>query len=193
MRYLDLPIAILDAVTAAIGRAFSWLTLFMVLMTFVNVLLRYVFGLSVVAAHETVIYAFGIVMTGVGGWALLTDQHVRIDVFYGGMSARAKAIVNVGGTLLFLAPLLYVIASRSVDYVARSWKVREGSAEIAGLDYLYVLKSFILVFVVVLGLQAISFFLRNLRILVLGYDPAPPPRVEDVTVGDNPLTGQEKS
>jgi len=174
LRYLDLPIAFLDAVTVVIGRAFSWLTLFMVLMTFVNVLLRYVFGLSIIAAYETVVYAFGIVMTSVAGWALLTDQHVRIDVFYGRMSARKQAAVNVVGTVLFLAPLLYVITDRSIGYVSRSWKLRETSNEIAGLDYLYVLKTFILVFVVVLAIQGLSFLLRNLRVLILGFDPAPP-------------------
>lgn len=188
MRYLDLPIAILDAVTVVIGRAFSWLTLFMVLMTFVNVLLRYVFGLSIIAAYETVVYAFGIVMTSVAGWALLTDQHVRIDVFYGPMSARRRAAVNVGGTVLFLAPLLYVITARSLNYVSRSWKVRETSNELAGLDYLYVLKSFILVFVAVLVIQGVSFLLRNLRVLILGFDPAP--SAGGTQGGDNPLTGQ---
>lgn len=188
MRYLDVPIAILDAVTAAIGRAFAWLTLFMVLMTFVNVLLRYVFGLSIIATSEAVVYAFGIVMTSLAGWALLTDQHVRIDVFYGRMTVRSRATVNVAGSVLFLAPLLYVITERSIDYVARSWKVRETSNELAGLDYLYVLKSFILVFVGVLAIQGLSFILRNVRLLLLGFDPTPPtegPRGED-----NPLTGQ---
>lgn len=174
MRFLDLPIAILDAVTIAIGRAFSWLTLFMVLMTFANVVLRYVFGLSIVAAYETVVYAFGIVLTGVAGWTLLTDQHVRIDVFYGRMQPRTQAWVNILGTVLFLTPLLVIIATRSVDYVRRSWKLREASTELAGLDYLYVLKTFILVFVAVLAVQGLSFFLRNLRVLILGYDPTPP-------------------
>lgn len=172
MRFLDISVALLDALTAVIGRAFSWLTLFMVLMTFANVLLRYVFGLSIVAAYETVVYAFAIVMTGVTGWTLMTDQHVRIDVFYGRMHPRTQAWVNVIGTLLFLAPLLYVVATRSVDYVRRSWKVRETSNEIAGLDYLYVLKTFILVFVAVLAIQGLSFLLRNLRILIVGPNKA---------------------
>lgn len=188
MRYLDFPIKILDGVTVAIGRAFSWLTLFMVLMTFVNVLLRYVFGVSIITTYEAVVYAFGIVMTSVAGWALLTDQHVRIDVFYGRMPARMRAAVNVVGTVLFLSPLLYVITARSLDYVRRSWKVRETSNEIAGLDYLYVLKTFILVFVAVLVVQGLSFLLRNLRVLLLGFDPVPP--VGRARGEDNPLTGQ---
>lgn len=160
----------------------------MVLMTFANVLLRYVFGLSIVAAYEAVVYAFGVVMTSVAGWALLTDQHVRIDVFYGRMAARKRAAVNVVGTVLFLAPLLYVITARSSDYVRRSWKVRETSNELAGLDYVYVLKSFILVFVAVLVIQGLSFFLRNLRVLILGFDPEK--HAGRGEREDNPLTGQ---
>jgi len=198
VRTLDRIVGLLDALTAWIGRAFSWLTLFMVLMTFANVVLRYVFGLSIVAAYETVVYAFGIVLTGVAGWTLLTDQHVRIDVFYGRMSGRAQAWVNVVGTVIFLVPLLYVVASRSWGYVGRSWKMRETSNEIAGLDYLYVLKSFMLVFVVVLAIQGLAFFLRNLRVLILGGEirgpapgnlPAPPPG-EDMAGAAQPERGR---
>jgi TRAP-type mannitol/chloroaromatic compound transport system permease small subunit len=171
LRVLDLSIALLDGVTSLFGRIVSWLVLYMVLMTFINVVLRYVYGYSNVAMIETVLYAFAIVLASTPGWTLRHDEHVRIDVFYGRFTPRGRALVNVLGTLFLLAPVLWVLGTRSVPYVERSWKLKETSSEVAGLDYLYLLKSFLLVFVAVMAIQGLSFLLRNLRTLILGHDP----------------------
>ncbi|MFD2856227.1 hypothetical protein ACFSZS_17690 [Seohaeicola zhoushanensis] len=56
----------------------------------------------------------------------------------------------------------------------------EGSLERSGGDsYLYVLKTFILVFVALLAFQTVSFFLRNLRIALIGHDPATAPKADE--------------
>jgi TRAP-type mannitol/chloroaromatic compound transport system permease small subunit len=58
--------------------------------------------------------------------------------------------------------------------VTRSWGLREGSANVGGLPGLFVLKSFILVFVVVVGLQAVAMFLRGVLVLAGREDLLPP-------------------
>ena len=65
-------------------------------------------------------------------------------------------------------PVLFIIWSKGLPYVSRSWKLRETSNEVAGLDYLYLLKTFILVFAVVLAVQGVSFVLRKVHILIHG-------------------------
>lgn len=158
----------LDGVTEYFGRMISWLTLFMVLMSFATVVLRYVYGISNVAMIETIIYAFAMILAGSAGWTLLHNEHVRVDIFYGAMSERNKALVDLFGAAFFMFPVLFIIWSKGLPYVARSWKLRETSNEVAGLDYLYLLKTFILVFAVVLAVQGISFVLRTLHILIHG-------------------------
>ncbi|MEY8841278.1 TRAP transporter small permease subunit [Cribrihabitans sp. XS_ASV171] len=180
MQALDKVISVIDRVTELSGRLISWLVLYMVLMTFANVVMRYVFGVSIIALYETVLYAFAISMTALAGWALLRDQHVRVDIFYSLLKPRGKAVVNMAGALLLLAPMLWVLWSRSIPYVERSWKLRETSNEVAGLDYLYVLKTFMLVFVALLAIQAVSFLLKNLRIALLGHDPAIKPHPDEI-------------
>ncbi|MFN3292253.1 MAG: TRAP transporter small permease subunit [Gemmobacter sp.] len=173
MRLLDLTIAVLDGITALIGRMVSWLVLYMVLMTFVNVVLRYMYGIANIAMIETVLYAFAIVMAATGGWTLMRNEHVRIDILYGKKPPRTRAAIDLGGSLLLLAPVLWVIWNASYPYVQRSWRLKETSSDVAGLPYVYLLKSFLLVFVAVLAVQGVAFALRNLRILLTGREDAP--------------------
>lgn len=173
LRGLNLLITVLDGITDLVGRILSWLVLYMVLATMVTVVLRYSFGLTFIALNESVIYAFGIIMTSLAGYALLRDQHVRVDVFFSAMAPRRQAMINLAGTLLFMGPLLWVLWLRGLPYVERSWRLKETSNEVAGLPYLYVFKTFMLVFVVVLAVQGLSFVLRNIRTLILGHDPDP--------------------
>ncbi len=158
----------LDGLTEYFGRMISWLALFMVLMSFTTVVLRYVYGISNVAMIETIVYAFAILLAGSAGWTLLHNEHVRVDIFYGAMSERNKALVDLFGAVFFMFPVLFIIWSKGLPYVSRSWKLRETSNEVAGLDYLYLLKTFILVFAVVLAVQGVSFVLRKVHILIHG-------------------------
>lgn len=158
----------LDGLTEYFGRMISWLALFMVLMSFATVVLRYVYGISNVAMIETVVYGFAMLLAGSAGWTLLHDEHVRVDIFYGAMSERKKALIDLLGAVFFLFPVLFIVWSKGLPYVSRSWKLRETSNEVAGLDYLYLLKTFILVFAVTLAVQGVSFVLRKIHILIHG-------------------------
>lgn len=161
----------LDALTEYFSRIVSWLVLYMVLMTFANVVLRYVYGISNVALVESTLYAFAIVMAASAGWTMQRDEHVRVDIFYNLLSSRKRAVIDLLGTAFMMAPVLWVIAERAWPYVARSWKIGETSNEVAGLDYLYVLKAFLLVFVAVMAMQALSTTLRKISFLLYGREP----------------------
>ena len=84
--------------------------------------------------------------TGVAGFALLRDDHVRVDIFYRPASIRWKAIADLIGVVLFLLPFMIVVFIYALPYVERSWRLYEGSANVGGMPGLFVLKSFILVF-----------------------------------------------
>jgi TRAP-type mannitol/chloroaromatic compound transport system permease small subunit len=158
-------ISIIDRASEWFGRSLAWLTCFMVVATFTSVLLRYGFGVVVPALSQSVLWAFGIVLTGCAGYALLHDDHVRVDVFYRPLGARGKALVNMLGSVFLLAPFLYVMWTRTLPYVQRSWAMREGGQELSGLTALYLLKTFLLIFVVVLAFQGVSVLLKSVLVL----------------------------
>ncbi len=157
----------IDAMNDLIGRGVSWLTLFMALVMFVTVVLRYVFNMGWIWMQESVVFMHGFVFMLAGGYTLLAEEHVRIDIFYRPMSERKKAIVNLIGIVFLLFPTCFVIFYYGYSYVGDSWSVFEGSREAGGLPGVFLLKSAILVFPVLVGLQGVAKFIRALNTLTV--------------------------
>lgn len=155
----------LDALSEWIGRAASWLSLFMVLTTFAVVLLRYAFDLGWIAMQESVTYMHTVLFLVGTSYTLKHQGHVRVDIFYRRWSPRGKAWIDLLGHLLLLMPVCLFIFYMSWDYVAQSWALQEGSREAGGLDGVYLLKSMILVMAGLLVLQGLSGVLRCRLIL----------------------------
>lgn len=139
-----------ENVTRGAGRAVMWLLLAMAMIQFSVVVLRYVFGLNYIFMQESITYMHGAVFLLAGGYALLTDDHVRVDIFYRGASPRRKALIDLAGTYLFLVPVCLLLIWTASPYVARSWAVGEGSNESSGIQALFIIKSFISAFAILL-------------------------------------------
>jgi TRAP-type mannitol/chloroaromatic compound transport system permease small subunit len=152
----------IDVINDWIGRCLAWLTLGMVLVTFVVVLMRYVFGLGSTILQESVVYMHAIVFMACAGYALVHNGHVRCDIFYGAASPRAKAVIDIIGSFVFLIPMCVLIVWVSWPYAAASWAVLEGSPEgRMGIPAVFLLKSLILVFAGLLALQSVSLVLQS--------------------------------
>jgi len=63
--------------------------------------------------------------------------------------------------LLLLFPTCFLVLWFGWDYVASSWIIGEGSQETGGLAGVFVVKSLILAFGVLLGLQGVSLILKS--------------------------------
>lgn len=148
-----------------LGRAVSWLTLLMVLITMLVVVLRYAFSLGWVGLQESISYLHVVVFMLGMPYTLLHDKHVRIDIFYQRYDDIGKAWVDMLGTVFLLLPMLGFIVFSSWDYVADSWAVREGSRSSGGLPLVYLLKSTLPLMAVLLFLQAVSILAQNLIII----------------------------
>ncbi len=148
---------IVDRLNEGIGRTLAWLTLGMVLVQFVVVVMRYVFGIGSVMMQEAIVYMHATVFLGGAAYTLLHNGHVRCDIFYSDATPRTRAIVDLIGVFLFLLPMCVMIFWVSWPYVANAWAVLEGSPEgRLGIPAVFLLKTVILVFAVLLALQAIS-------------------------------------
>jgi TRAP-type mannitol/chloroaromatic compound transport system permease small subunit len=140
---------------ATIGKAVAWLTLLMVLLTFLIVVLRYGFNLGWIWLQESVTYLHAMVFMLAAAWAIQTDDHVRVDIYYRDRSPRQKAVVNLLGTLIFLVPFCIFVLYISWNYVVVSWAGQEGSREAGGLALVYLQKTLILLLPAMLLLQAV--------------------------------------
>jgi len=105
-------------------------------------------------------------------YTLRHDGHVRVDIFYQQRTPRARAWINLAGTLLLLMPVCGFIIISSLDYVAAAWSIREGSREAGGLDGVFLLKTVIPVMGGLLLLQGCSLVLHS--VLVIRGELQPP-------------------
>lgn len=152
---------LIDGINRRVGRLVAWMTLGLVLAELIVVILRYVFGIGLIQLQEAAVYQHGFLITLGAGHTLLSQGHVRVDILYSRFAARGRAIVDLLGAVIFLIPVCVLIWSYAWPYVAQSWRILEGSRETSGLPILYVLKTGILAFALLLGLQALALAIRS--------------------------------
>lgn len=165
MRGIALAIRGISAVNWLIGNVFSWLSLAIVVVCFTVVVQRYVFSVSFVWMQDLYVWLNGAMFTAVAGFALLRNDHVRVDIYYRPARMRTKAAVDLAGVFLFLLPFAWVVWTYGWTFVARSWRIGENSANAGGMPGLYVLKTFILAFAVLIALQGVAMALRSVLVL----------------------------
>lgn len=162
-----------DRISDWTGRAVAVLTGLMVLVTFAVVLLRYGFNLGWISMQESIVYLYATNFMIGAAYTLRRDGHVRVDIFYQRLGIRARARVDLLGTLLLLLPMCGFILWSSWTYVGESWAVLESSQEAGGLPWVYLLKTLLLVMPLLLIIQGVAMVARALLIL-LGHPPAAP-------------------
>lgn len=155
----------IDRINELVGRGVAWLTLLMVLIALAVVILRYVYAIGWVWMQESFVWLHGVVFMVGAGYTLLHNGHVRVDIFYRPAGHRYKAVIDLMGSLALLMPMVITVFWVSFDYVQDSWLRLEQSREAGGLPGLFLLKSVILLFCMLLGLQGLSLAGRSLLVL----------------------------
>ncbi len=151
----------LDAINRLVGHTIRWFALIMLLLQFAIVLLRYLFGVSYIFLAEGVLYMHAAIFMLGAGYTLLADKHVRVDIFYGQASPKAKAIINLIGALVFLLPTVGLLMWISWPFVSNSWEILEGPISVGGIPASFLLKSLIPAFCSLLIIQGVSSILRD--------------------------------
>jgi TRAP-type mannitol/chloroaromatic compound transport system permease small subunit len=150
----------IDSLNTAIGRAAAWLALVIVLLQFALVVARYALGLGSIWLTETVVYANAALVLLASAWTLSAGGHVRVDVFYAHATARTRALIDLVGSMLLLLPFALMLLVLSTPFAARSWAILERSQETSGLPLVFLLKTLIPVFAVMMALQGIAQAIR---------------------------------
>lgn len=187
-RWLHLASGI-DRVNEAVGRLVYWLTLALVLVGSYNALVRYLaqfahldleerrighvllrevgevaVALNSNAFTELQWYMFSLVFLLGAAYTLKHNAHVRVDVWYGRLSPRGRAWINLLGTALFLLPFCGLMLWASWPAVRASWALREMSPDPGGLPR-YPIKTVIPIAFILLMLQGIALLIRQVAIL----------------------------
>jgi TRAP-type mannitol/chloroaromatic compound transport system permease small subunit len=160
-------VTFIDKFSVATGRIAAWLTLAMVIVSFVIVIIRYIFDSGFIWLQESLTWMHAVVFMLGAAYTLQRDEHVRVDIFYREMSARNRAIVNLFGVLFFVFPLCIFFVVEGIDYVSASWSIHEVSRDSGGLPFPFVplLKSVLLFMPIAVALQGLSMLLSSVASL----------------------------
>jgi len=150
----------LDGINRAIAAVIRWLALVMVLVQFGIVVGRYVFGVNSIAAQESVLFMHATLFMLAAGYTLLVDKHVRVDVFYAAATERAKKRIDIFGHLFLLLPSMAALLFWSWPSVRNSWAILEGPIAVGGIEAVFLLKSLIPAFCILVMLQSIALLIR---------------------------------
>jgi TRAP-type mannitol/chloroaromatic compound transport system permease small subunit len=171
-RVLRPMIAIVEDVSRALEAFARACLVVLALGMLTTVALRYVFGDSITRLNEAVMYAHALGFLMAAPAALMRDAHVRVDVFHARLSPKGKALVDLAGYALFLAPVMIVLLLYAGPVVELAWRIGERSGETDGLPLVFALKTAMPVFAVAMLAQGCASAGR--AALTLRDLPAPP-------------------
>lgn len=169
---------LIDRANAAVGRAVGWLVLVAVLISAGNAIVRKAFDWSANALLEIQWVLFAAVFLLAAGYTLLRNEHVRIDILSGRLSARARAWIDLAGGALFLLPLALLVLYHAWPFFVASFTSQEWSSNPGGL-ILWPAKLLIPVGFALLLLQGVSEIIKRAAYLA-GALPEPAAPGKDV-------------
>ncbi len=155
--------SLLDVVVKRVGQLCAISLVLLVLLVFYDALSRYLFQSGSIALQELEWHLFDIVILLSIAYALQTDSHVRVDIFYEHFSDKTKSIVNIFSNIFFIFPVSILIIYVGISFVEVSFSQLEGSSNPGGLPYRFLVKSLMPLAFLTLLLQSISQILKELK------------------------------
>ncbi len=167
-----------DRTSGLLASGASWAALALVVVVTAVMIQRYVFGIAFTKLQELVTYLHAVLFLVTAAAALRADAHVRVDIFYARLGPKGRAVVDLIGAYVLLAPLCLLLILASRRGVDQAWLVQEGSRETDGIHLRFLLKTLIPTFGVMMLAQAGS-MAAHAALVLAGREASEPHRDHD--------------
>ena len=171
MNVLKTLSSLIDKINEWVGRGVAWVTLVLVVVIFIDVVMRYLFNTSYVFTQELEWHLFAFIFLIGAGYTLLQDGHVRVDIIYQRLGLKGQAWINLLGVIFFLIPGCLMVISTSWKFALNSFMIMEGSPDPGGIPFRFIVKGFIPAGFFLLLIQGISLGMHSLM-RILGIETA---------------------
>ena len=155
---------LLDRGIVAIGQASAWLWIAVLLVVLCNVFSRFILARGSIALEELSWHLFGAATMFSLAYAVVRDDHVRVDVLREKFSLRTQAWIELLGIALLALPVIALMIDSLLAYAYTAFVYQEHSQAPSGLPYRFLFKS---VLPLGLTLTAIALFARATRCSIL--------------------------
>ena len=173
-----------DRISTWVGHLSAWLAVVLTALIVWEVGSRYVFDDPHAWAFDAQIMLYGALFMLGGAYTLAKSGHVRGDVLYGFLSARAQASIDLGLYIAFFLPGVVALVWAGYSFAADSWAIGEHSSVTAEGPPIYPFKTVIPIAGGVLLMQGIVEILRCVICLKRGEWPARMLDVRDIDVDE---------
>lgn len=156
----------IDKFVVMIGKMVSWIWLLVLLVVLFNVFSRYLFNSGSAAMLELSWHLFGATMLIVLSYAVVTDDHVRVDFLSEKLPIRSVALIEFLLVAGLVIPLLVFMMETLVQYAWNSFIKGESSMAPDGLPYRFILKSIIPISILLLILSLVSRLIKDMTLVI---------------------------
>lgn len=166
MQRLSSWLKAIDNISEYSGRVVSFLSIGLVVAITYEVVARYGFNSPTEWAYETAIFFFGAYIILGGAYTLRQDGHVKVDILYGFLSPRRKALFDLLTFWLFFS-FCGILVWKGWQFGWTSLLALEHT-DTAWSPPIYFFKMTLPVGATLIFLQGVAKFLRDLIFVVTG-------------------------
>ena len=157
---------VIDLINYYVGTVAKFLLLAILFALSFEVIARYIFNSPTIWAQDMsrqFLCAMGALG---GGFTLLYNQHVRVDVFWGSWSDKTRGIVDICTSFLFFI-FMCIMVYQTIVMAQDSWMFQERAATVFAPP-LYYVKTLIPIGAILLLLQGIAKLIHDIIAFVTG-------------------------
>ncbi|MEM7547312.1 MAG: TRAP transporter small permease subunit [Pseudomonadota bacterium] len=162
--YVHVPLILVGILLGSVTRTlgFTWLALMIVAAELLIVISRFVFSYEQALMGDLVRYWYAALFLFASAYTLLDEGHVRVDVFYAGMSPRGKGKVNAFGSIFLGITTCWVIIAIGLGSKTSIINSPIANFEVTqtggtGMFIKYQMAAFLAIFAVTMLIQFVSY------------------------------------
>lgn len=159
-------LGVIDSISDHTAGALKWFCYALVVVIVISVVMRYIFNSPTLWGYETAMMLGGSIYVMAYAYTHRHHRHVRVDVIYSHLSLRAKAVIDVIGTLFLFFPFMILLIYVSGDWAWRAWVIGERSDLTFWYPPMAPFRTAVLVGFCLFFVQAAAQFVRDLYALV---------------------------
>ncbi|MCF6780679.1 TRAP transporter small permease subunit [Stutzerimonas stutzeri] len=146
----------LDRILVAIGELSAWLWVLCLLVVLTNVFSRFVMSRGSIALEELSWHLFGAAVLLSLAYAVVRDDHVRVDVLSEKFTLRSRTIIELLGIVFLALPIVVLMVDALIPFAYHSFVYNERSQAPSGLPHRFIFKSVLPLGLLLLALALFS-------------------------------------
>ena len=159
-KFISSYVNIVDTICEKVGRFVMYWVFFMMFLLILSFVTRNIINFPLMWIIEMAEFTITAYYLLGGGYSMLTDDHVRMDLFYGKLSNKGKAKMDVFTSffLIFYLIILFIGSITSLIYTIET----KQKLFTAWAPYVWPIKTLMLIGILLMLLQAFSTLFKDI-------------------------------